>query len=76
MLLSIKVIPNAKKEEVIQESETHYKIKVRAIPEDGKANKAVITLIAKHFGIKKGAVMILKGEKSREKVVEIMDNAS
>lgn len=71
MLLSIKVIPNAKKEEIIKESEAEFKIKVRAVPEEGRANKAVIALLAGHFHVRKKDVIIVKGEKSREKKVEI-----
>ncbi|RUM87332.1 MAG: hypothetical protein DSZ24_06440 [Thermodesulfatator sp.] len=42
-----------------------------APPEKGKANKQLVEVLAKHFGVKKSSVKILKGETSHNKVVEI-----
>jgi len=72
MKVSIKVIPNAKKNEVSQEGEK-LKVRVTAPAVDGRANKAVIEILAEFFKIKKNHVRIIKGEKSREKIVEIND---
>ena len=46
--LSIKVIPNAKKNQII-EANGQLKVKVTAPAVDGKANKALIELLAEHF---------------------------
>ena len=40
---------------------------------DGEANRAVVELIAKYYGVAKGRVKILRGEKGRQKIVEIAD---
>ncbi len=69
MKLKVRVIPNARKQEVI-EGEI-LKVKVRSPPEGGRANEEVIELLSKHFGVKKSAVKILKGLKSREKLIDI-----
>lgn len=58
MKISVKVIPNAKQNEIVSDSFDEnnirtLKIKVNQVPEDGKANKAVIEMIAKYFKIKK-----------------------
>ncbi len=71
MKLKVRVVPNAKKQEVI-EGEV-WKVKVRAPPEGGRANEELIEILAKHFGVKKSAVKILKGLKSREKVIVILN---
>jgi len=47
------------------------KVKCRATPEKGKANEAVIALLAKHFKVSKSNVVILRGKTSSKKVVEI-----
>ena len=47
------------------------KIKVNQPPEDGKANKEVIRLIAQYFGIKVRNIRIIKGETSTNKIVEV-----
>ncbi len=67
MKLKIKVIPNSKTEQIIESDPII--VKVRAPPEKGKANKAVVKLLSKHFNAK---VRIVSGEKSREKVIEII----
>ena len=46
-------------------------MRVRAVPEDGKANQAVIELLAKHFHVARAAVRIVSGASVRTKIVEI-----
>lgn len=76
MKISIKVIPNAKQNEIAEggfdESGARIlKVRVNQAPEDGKANKAAVELLAKYFKVKKSAVSIIFGETSRNKIVEI-----
>ena len=40
-------------------------------PEDGKANKQVVKLLAKELGLSKSALMIVRGQASREKILRI-----
>ena len=47
------------------------KIKVNALPVDGKANKMVLMLIQRIFGIKKPQLKLISGEKSRYKKILI-----
>lgn len=49
----------------------HLKARVRVAPEDGKANKALVELIARRFGVAKSAVRLLSGETSRKKILRI-----
>jgi uncharacterized protein (TIGR00251 family) len=69
MRVSILVVPNAERNEVVEED--HLKVYVRAPPVKGKANEAVIEVLAEFFGVKKSDIRIISGERSREKVVEI-----
>ncbi|HYM81675.1 MAG TPA: DUF167 domain-containing protein [Candidatus Limnocylindria bacterium] len=46
------------------------RIKVTAPPEDGRANRAVETLLAKALGVKSGQVAVVRGTSSRSKWVE------
>lgn len=70
MLIEIKVIPNAKRTELIK-TETGYKARLIALPVDGKANEALIELLSKEFGVPKRDVEITKGATSRNKTVVI-----
>ncbi len=68
--IRIRVIPNAKKNRILEEG-GKLKAYVAAPAVEGKANKALIKLLANHFNVKKGNVRIIKGARSREKVVKI-----
>jgi len=49
----------------------HLKARVSAAPEGGKANKALIVLLAKKFGLPKSAISLLSGETARKKILRI-----
>lgn len=48
-------------------------VKVRQPPKEGRANQAVIKLLAQHFGVSQSKVRILSGLRSRNKVIEVGD---
>ena len=54
----------------------HIEIGVMAKPVKGEANLEIIKKIAKHFGISKANVRIVAGEKSRDKLIEIVYSTS
>jgi len=51
--------------------ETHLKARVTAVPEKGKANKALIHLIAGSLGIPKSSVSLVSGDTARKKILRI-----
>ncbi|MGB8819138.1 MAG: DUF167 family protein [Rhizobiaceae bacterium] len=53
------------------EGKSHVKARVSAVPEDGKANAALLALIAKKAGVAKSAVSLVSGQTSRLKQVAI-----
>jgi len=69
-VINVRVIPNAKKNDVSEEL-GQLKVHVKAPAIDHKANKALIGVLAEFFNVKKGDVKIIRGEKSREKVIEV-----
>jgi hypothetical protein len=71
MKIKVKVFTRSAKEEVVQQSDG-YTVRVRAAPQDGKANEAVIRLLARHFGVTRSAVRIASGLTVRDKIIEIM----
>jgi uncharacterized protein (TIGR00251 family) len=72
MKIHVKVKPNSKTEEVSQEGD-NFIVKVKEPPREGKANQAVIKLLAEHFGVPKSHVRILSGFRSRNKVIEVTE---
>jgi uncharacterized protein (TIGR00251 family) len=72
MKIQIKVKPNSKTEEISREGD-NFIVKVKEPPKEGKANQAVIKLLAEHFGVPQRQVRILSGFRSRNKVVEVAE---
>jgi uncharacterized protein (TIGR00251 family) len=71
MRISVRVKPNARKNEVRKLDDGTYLVSVAAPPVDGKANAGVIELLSDHFGKPKSRIAIVRGASGREKVVEI-----
>ena len=72
--LAIKVTPRTAHDLVVGWCSIEQKeiaVRVRAAAADGKANVALIALIARELGIPKGSVRILRGETSRHKLLEL-----
>lgn len=74
--LQVRVIPNAGKDEIVGLLDGVLKIKVRAVPEDGRANAALCALLAKSAGCRPRDIRIVAGQKSRNKVVELPDGSA
>jgi len=71
MLLRIKVKPNSKTDEIIREADGSLKVKIRAQPVEGKANKYLLEYLAKVLGLPKSSFSLLKGESNSFKTLEI-----
>lgn len=69
--LYIKLTPKASANRVVVLDDQTLKIYVTVVPEEGKANEAMISLLANHFNLPKSAFMLIRGQKSRQKVVVI-----
>ena len=69
--LKIKVQPKSSRNQVDGYKEGVLRLRVTAPPEAGKANAAVISLLAQTLGIPKNHVRIVRGHASREKLVEV-----
>lgn len=71
MKISVIVKPNNKKPGIENLGEDTYIVKVRETATEGKANKAVIKAIAEKFNHPKSKIIILKGEKNKNKLIEL-----
>jgi len=74
MLINVKVITRASKNEIEKISDCIYKIKVTAVPERGKANEAAISLLADYFKVPKSLITIKAGTNISNKLIEINKN--
>lgn len=69
--LSVKVQPRSSRNQVCGESDGMLKIKLTAPPVEGEANQALIEFLARQLQITRGQVRLIRGESSRQKLVEI-----
>lgn len=70
MIVRVRVIPKSSRKLVTKEGEA-YKVHLTKPAHDGLANAELIELLADHFHIKKYSIKIIKGLKSKDKLVEI-----
>ncbi|MBT3784112.1 YggU family protein [bacterium] len=72
MFLKVRATPNGSKSEVLgMNSEGLLRIRLKAPAVEGKANKELIRFLSQILGLKRGDLRILRGEKSRIKVLEL-----
>ncbi len=69
--ISVQVKTQARKENIVKISQQEYQISVHAAPVAGKANQALVDLLAKYFSVPKSSVKLLRGQSSRKKLFEI-----
>lgn len=71
MKYSVTVKPGTSQEKIVETSPSELTVYLRAKPHDGEANAALIKLLAKHFGVSKTSIKVIRGAKSRTKIIEI-----
>jgi len=67
----VTVKPQAKKEEIRKIADAELIASVQAPARQGKANEALIGLLASYFSTSKSSVRIIRGATSRKKLIEI-----
>lgn len=72
MRIYVKVIPRSSRNKIELLSEGDYKVWLTAPPVDGKANQALIELLAVHFQVAKSQIEIVGGKTCRKKMVDII----
>jgi uncharacterized protein len=71
--IQVKVKPRSKTEDVTREIGGEvYVVRVKEPPVEGKANRAVLKLLAGHFGVPESRLRIVSGLTGKNKVVEVM----
>jgi uncharacterized protein len=66
-LLQVKVKPNARENRLTESKDGVWVASIKALPVDGKANEALIELVAAHFKVRRRQVSIATGSTSRLK---------
>jgi uncharacterized protein (TIGR00251 family) len=70
-VIRVRVQPRASHEGIAGEQDGAIVIRVNAPPEGGRANRAVVKLVARRLGVAQSAVEVARGASSRDKVLRI-----
>ena len=70
-ILKVRVQPKASSNRVVGYHGDTLRVQVTALPQDGKANAAVVALLAETLGVPKSRVRIVRGHTARDKVVTV-----
>ncbi|MDR0915404.1 MAG: DUF167 domain-containing protein [Endomicrobium sp.] len=71
MIIKVKVILNAQRNEVVSRIGSILRVKLTAVAVEGKANKELCDFLSDFFDVKKSMIFLRKGERGREKTIEI-----
>jgi len=72
MQLAVSIKPNSTKGPLVELlTDGSLLVYVREIAVDGEANKALIKILAKHLDVPKSCVSIVRGQTSRNKIIEV-----
>jgi uncharacterized protein (TIGR00251 family) len=71
MIIKVRVIPNSKRNEVVSRVGSILRVKISATAIEGKANEELCNFLADFFDVKRSMIFLRKGERGREKTIEI-----
>ena len=71
-IFNVRVIPRAKQNSITTDADGTIRIHTTTAPTDGKANDAVIRMLAKHFDVPRSAIQIIRGQTSHDKIIEVI----
>ena len=69
--VTVRVKPGSRKGPLVETDGDTLTVYVRQRAVDGKANEGVVELLAKHFGVARSRIEIVRGHTSRTKVIRI-----
>ncbi len=69
--LRLRVVPGAGSTEIVGRNGEAWKVRVAAPPERGKANEAVVRLLARALKLPERSVTFVSGHGGRDKMIEL-----
>ena len=71
MKIFVKAKPGAREENIEKISDTEFSVSLKEPPVDGRANRAIIRVVAGYFKVPESLISIVVGHTSRQKIIEI-----
>lgn len=72
MKIFVTAKPGSKENFVEKIDKEHFIVRVKELPIEGRANRALLALLADHFSIPHSNISLLSGKTSRNKIIEIL----
>lgn len=72
MEIQITVKPGSKKGDLVEKTDEGLTVYLRAKAHDGEANESLIRVLAGHFCVAKSRVELVRGQKSRKKLIRVI----
>jgi uncharacterized protein (TIGR00251 family) len=69
--IAVRLQPRASRDEIVGLRDGILVVRVTAPPVDGRANRALCKLVAQRAGVAASRVSVVRGERSRDKLVEV-----
>jgi len=69
--LSVRVVPRASASEILNSEGGALRVRLTAPPVDGRANDALVVLVAAALGVSRASVAVVAGARARRKVLRI-----
>ena len=71
MPVKVHVTPNARAPLVVKVDESDLEVRVDERAEGGAANKRLLEILSEHYGVPRSSIAIVRGTKSRDKVLAV-----
>jgi len=71
ILLTVRVQPRASRNALVVEPDGRIRVALTAPPVEGAANEALRAFLADAFGVPRASISVVRGDKSRDKVVSV-----
>jgi uncharacterized protein (TIGR00251 family) len=71
MIIKVRVILNSKRNEVVSRIGSILRVKIVSEAVEGKANEELCNFLSDFFDVKRSMIFLRKGERGREKTIEI-----
>ena len=72
MLINVRVSTNAKQVQVTKIDDDSYEVRIDERASEGRANNSLLEILSNHFGVPISRITIIRGAKSRDKLIEII----
>jgi uncharacterized protein len=76
LLLNVYIQPNAPRDDYAGIHNNCIKLKIKAAPVDGKANRELLRFLGKIFAVPQSSIRLARGEATRHKKIEILEPAA